>query len=49
MRRGLDTVRDILMTVESAVGEVEGCACWEGRCGKPYAAIDGDLPEGAYA
>lgn len=49
MRRDLDTVRYILMTVESAEGEVEGCACWEDRGGKPHAAIDGDLPEGAYA
>ena len=25
------------------------CASWEDRGGKPYAAIDGELPEEAYA
>ena len=49
MRRDLDTVRYILMTVESAGGEVDDSACWVDRGGKPYAAIDGYLPEGACA
>ena len=49
MRKDLDTVRYILMTVESAEGEVDDSACWVDRGGKAYAAIDGYLPEGACA